>query len=238
MTEEKQQNKPAVKPQEKKQNKPGEKPQEKKQERSSSNRRRPSNRRRKKPAVQTDDKKQNEQGNQGESNVKQTPQKKDQSKDAKSRNQGKTAEDRPSKQKDQQGGRSSNKKSQSSNRGKRRDQHGTDRRDSTRKPSPVFKKAKAPRPGQIRQMIFKKNNNAYFSKTGEKDIRLELMDQVEPHVLYRGANRKYYVATEYSGILHVIVEFEEYDEAKEALRIRGEHDFSHVLEFDVESNID
>lgn len=87
-------------------------------------------------------------------------------------------------------------------------------------------------------MIFKKNNNAYFSKTGEKDVRLELMDQVEPHFLYRGNNRRYYLATEYSGILHVIVDFDEYEEAKEALRIRGEHDFSQILDFEVESNIE
>ncbi len=238
MTEEKKQNKPVEKAKEQKQNQPGEKPQEKKQERAPSKRRRPSNRRRKKPPVQNDDKKQKEQGTQGKPNSQQPSQKKDLSKDSRNRHQSKSSDERNAKQKDQHGSRPASKKNQSSNRGKRRDPHGSDRRDKYKKPTPIFKKAKPAREGQIRQVIFKKNNTAYFSKTGEKDVRLELMDQVEPHVLYRGNNRKYYVATEYSGILHVIVKYDEYEEAKEELRIRGEHDFSHILEFEVESNID
>ena len=240
MTEEKNQNKPAGKPQDQKQNQPGEKPQEKKTERSSSNRRRPSNRRRKKPPVLNDDSKKSEQGKaKSNQTAQKAPLKKDPAKDVKNRNQSKSSGERNGRQKDQQDGRPAVKKNpSSSNRGKRRDQHSNDRRDKNKKPTSVFKKAKAPRPGQIRQLIFKKNNNAYFSKTGEKDVRLELMDQVEPHFLYRGNNRRYYVATEYSGILHVIVDFDEYEEAKEALRIRGEHDFSQILEFEVESNLE
>lgn len=191
-----------------------------KTKKSSSNRRR-SNRRRKKPSANRGDEKQNQQN---------------ENKDAQRK---KPAGDISSRKKDQdrKDQRSSAKKSSGSSRSGRRD-HRSENRDSSTKARVTFAKPKKQREEQVRQLIYKKNGAAFFIKTGEKDVRLELMDQTEPHVLYRGNDRKYYVATEYSGIMHVIVKFETYEEAKEELKIRGEHDFSQILDFEVEGNIE
>ncbi len=206
------------------------------QTKKSSSSRRRSNRRRKKPATNRSDENQKK-PNQNQQNNKQDTQGKKPSGDKGSRRN-----DQSRKDKDQ---RASGKKSGGSNRGSRRDHRSdkrtdkrTDKRGSSSKGRVTFAKPKKQREAQDRQMIYKKNGVTLFMKTGEKDVRLELMDQVEPHVLFRGNNRKYYVATEYSGIMHVIVEYETYDEAKVELGIRGEHDFSHILEFEVEGNIE
>jgi len=205
------------------------------QKKKSSSSRRRSNRRRKKPATNRSDE------NQKKQNQNQQDNKKDAQGKKPSGDKGSRRNDQSRKDKDRKDQRTSGKKSGGSNRGSRRDHRSdkrTDKRGTSAKGRVTFAKPKTHREAQDRQMIYKKNGVTLFMKTGEKDVRLELMDQVEPHVLFRGNNRKYYVATEYSGIMHVIVEYETYDEAKVELGIRGEHDFSHILEFEVEGNIE